>query len=84
MGLFGPSRGEVWQQLSDAIGATYTPGGFFKGDRVDARVDDWIVTLDTFTESDGKTSTTYTRLRAPFRNPSGSRGLRSNGSPCPP
>jgi hypothetical protein len=73
MGFFGPSKADIWQQLSDSIGATFTAGGFLKGDRVDASVGEWIVTLDTYTMSDGKTSVTMTRMRAPYSNPTGMR-----------
>jgi hypothetical protein len=68
MGLFGPSKREVWQQLADEINANYIHGGFWKGDKVQAQVDNWLVVLDTYTVSHGKTSTTYTRMRAPFIN----------------
>ena len=68
MGLFGPSKKEVWQQLSEEIQADYIEGGFWKGDKIQAHVDNWIVVLDTYTVSNGKSSTTYTRMRAPFIN----------------
>jgi hypothetical protein len=68
MGLFGPSKKEVWQQLADEINAEYIDGGFWRGDKVQAQVDNWIVVLDTYTVSNGKSSTTYTRMRAPFIN----------------
>lgn len=70
---FGPSRNEVWRQLSAEIGATYQQGGLWKGGRIDAHHGEWIVTLDTFTISNGKTSTTYTRMRAPYVNAGGFR-----------
>jgi hypothetical protein len=68
MGLFGPSQKEIWQQLSDEIHANYINGGFWTGDKVEAYVDNWIITLDTYTVSTGKSSVTYTRIRAPFIN----------------
>jgi hypothetical protein len=68
MGLFGPSKKEVWYQLAEEINANYIDGGFWKGDKVQVRVDNWIVVLDTYTVSTGKSSTTYTRMRAPFVN----------------
>jgi len=70
---FGPSRKEIWQQFCTAIGGRYVDGGFWKGDRVEARYGEWTVTLDTFTVSTGKSSTTYTRIRAPYVNPDGFR-----------
>ena len=68
MGLFGPSKKEIWQQLADEIQADYVNKGFWSGDRVEVRVDNWIVVLDTYTVSTGKSSITYTRMRAPFVN----------------
>jgi hypothetical protein len=63
--IFGPSREETWRQLSAAIGADYVAGGFWKGDKVVARHGQWTITLDTYTESTGDTSYTYTRMRCP-------------------
>ena len=71
--MFGPSKQEVWQELCRQIGAQYIDGGFWKGDKVVAQVGPWIVTLDTYTVSTGKSSTTYTRLRAPYVNRDGFR-----------
>jgi len=71
--LFGPSREEVWSQLCDQIGAQYVSGGFWKGDKVIARYGPWTITLDTYTVSSNDTSTTYTRMRAPYVNKDGFR-----------
>lgn len=71
--LFGPSRKEIWQQLSQEVGGRFHEGDFFTASAVQARADDWIITLDTFTVSTGKSSQTYTRLRAPYFNPEGFR-----------
>ena len=71
--LFGPSRKEIWQQLSREIGGHFHEGGFLAQSAVQARAGDWIVTLDTVTHGDGKTNQTYTRLRAPYFNPEGFR-----------
>ena len=66
--LFGPSKAEVWKQLSDQIHAEFLPGSFTTADRVVAQVDTWTVTLDTVSEPVGRAMVTYTRLRAPFVN----------------
>jgi hypothetical protein len=71
--LFGPSKAEVWRKLSAEIGANFVSGGFWKGDKVLATHGEWTVTLDTFAVSTGKSTTTYTRMRAPFVNPGGFR-----------
>lgn len=71
--LFGPSRREVWRRLAGEVGGQFHDGGFFGQSAVQARTGDWIITLDTYTEGDGKTNRTYTRIRAPFFNPEGFR-----------
>ncbi len=71
--IFGPSKKEIWKSLSDQIGSEFIEGGFFSGDKVVAHVKDWTLTLDTYTVSTGKSSTTYTRMRAPYVNKDGFR-----------
>jgi hypothetical protein len=72
--LFGPSKEEIWNLLAQRIGAEFTPGGGWAGrSRVDAQVGQWVVTLDTFTVSTGKSTVTFTRVRAPFVNRDGFR-----------
>ena len=84
--LFGPSKEEIWRQLSSEIGAQYVEGGFWKGDKVQAHCGQWTITLDTYTETQHDsnssaggstmshdTATTYTRLRAPYVNKDGFR-----------
>ena len=71
--MFGPSRKEIWRQLSEEISARYVEGTFWKGDKVEATHDDWIVTLDTYAVSTGKVVIVFTRMRAPYVNPGGFR-----------
>lgn len=71
--LFGPGKEEIWRKLCAEIDGQYVDGGFWKGDAVKATHGSWTVTLDTYTVSDGKTSTTFTRMRAPFANSNGFR-----------
>ncbi len=73
MGLFGPSKDEAWRRLGEEAGAEFIEGGFWKGSKVQAHVGPWTVTLDTHTVSTGKSSVTYTRMRAPYVNPEGLR-----------
>jgi hypothetical protein len=65
-GVFGPTREEVWKELCARIGADFVEGGFWKGDKVQARFKNWTITLDTYTVSAGHTHQTFTRMRAPF------------------
>jgi len=71
--LFGPSKEEIWQQLSREISAEYRKGGFFADSKVALSHRQWQITLDTYTVSTGKSHVTYTRIRAPFVNPDGFR-----------
>jgi len=71
--LFGPSKEEIWRQLSAEIGAKFVEGGFLRGAKVQARVKQWTVTLDIYTISTGRSTHHYTRLRAPFVNADGFR-----------
>ena len=71
--LFGPSKKEIWKQLSERVHGQFVDGGFWKGDKVIAEHGGWALTLDTFAVSTGKVTIVYTRMRAPFVNPSGFR-----------
>lgn len=66
---FGPSREEIWRQLSTDIGAQYVKGGFWKGDKVEVTHGDWTITLDTYVVSTGKATFVFTRMRAAIDNP---------------
>ena len=73
MGMFGPSKDEVWRRLGEEIDADFIDGGFWKGSEVQAHVGPWTVTLDTYTVTTGHAHITYTRMRAPYVNPEGLR-----------
>lgn len=70
---FGPSRKEIWQQFCNQTGSSFIDGGFWKSDKVDATHNQWTVTLDLYVVSTGKSTITYTRMRAPYVNPDGFR-----------
>lgn len=76
-GLFGPNKTEIWRQLCTEIEGQYVEGGFWKGDKVQIHHGQWTITLDTYTQSTSSgtttSSTTYTRLRAPYVNKDGFR-----------
>jgi hypothetical protein len=71
--MFGPSKDEIWRQLSAEIDGRFVDGTWTSGARVQARHGEWQVTLDTFAVSTGKVTVIYTRMRAPYVNPSGFR-----------
>lgn len=69
--VFGPSQNEIWSQIATDIGGEYIDQGFWKTNELRYRHAEWELLLDTFTVSTGKSSTTYTRMRAPFVNKDG-------------
>lgn len=73
--LMGPSKKEIWMLLSQQIGANYCEenDGFFEKDRVELCHRNWIVTLDVHTVSTGKSTTKFTRIRAPYLKKDGFR-----------
>ncbi|MFK7906380.1 MAG: hypothetical protein AB8B69_14710 [Chitinophagales bacterium] len=60
--IFGPSKREIWEQLSKEINAQYVDHGLFTVPKVIAKHRDWEICLDTYTTDD----TTYTRLSSPY------------------
>jgi hypothetical protein len=65
--LFGSSKEEAWKRLCTDMRADFVDGGFWKGVKVELRVDDaWTITLDVFSVVRGKHRKKYTRLRVPF------------------
>ncbi len=73
--LFGPSKDEIWRQLCAEIGANFVDGGFWRGNKVQAHVKQWTVTLDIYTVSSGRSHQQFTRMRAPYVNADGFRFL---------
>jgi hypothetical protein len=70
---FGPSREEIWRQLSEAVDSCYAAGRFASSDRVEVDYGEWTLTLDIYTVSTSTTTAGFTRMRAPFVNPDGFR-----------
>lgn len=67
--FFGPSKQEIWCRLATELKANYVEGGFWNGDKVQATHGEWTIILDTYTVSGGRSSVTFTRIRAPYVNP---------------
>ena len=70
--IFGPSKDEIWGQIAQDIDGEYNDAGFFGRDVLKYRHGEWEIHLDTFTRSSNsgqhQSSTTYTRMRVPFKN----------------
>jgi hypothetical protein len=56
-------------QVARDLGADYVSGGLFGTSKVVAHIQKWTVTLDIYSTSDGEHTSTYTRVRAPLKNP---------------
>jgi hypothetical protein len=64
-------RDAAWMQLASEIGAEFIKGGFFRSSKVEAHVNEWTITLDTYSVPSGDSNTLYTRIKAPFDNKDG-------------
>jgi hypothetical protein len=73
--LFGPSRKEIWTKLSEAVNAAMSPVASARATKSRWKHNDWTLTLDTYVVSTGKVTMVFTRMRAPFVNPTGFRFL---------
>ncbi len=62
------SRDSAWEELAQSMGARFLPGGLFKSSRVEARVRQWVLLLDSYSVPSGDSSTTYTRIRSNIPN----------------
>ena len=71
MKFFGPSKKEVWAQMAQEVNGEYIDEGFWRGGRVEVVYKNWVLNLDTYTVHTGKSSVTFTRMRAPFVNKDG-------------
>lgn len=65
---FRNSKKEIWKQLAEELGGIHEDTKLGKPGLVRAWHQDWEVVLDTYTVSNGKSSVTYTRIRAPYVN----------------
>ena len=64
------ARQQAWSELAARTGLTFESGGLFSPMRITGAYRGHALTLDTFTRSSGKSSTTYTRIRMSVNNPS--------------
>lgn len=71
MGFFGPSKKEVWAQMAQEVNGEYIDEGFWRGGRLEVVYKNWVLNLDNYTVHTGKSSVTFTRMRAPFVNKDG-------------
>ena len=68
---FGRSKTEIWRQRSEEVGGTMTSS--WRGEKVQVQHEQWVLTLDTYVVMANNTPLCFTRMRAPFVNPSAFR-----------
>jgi hypothetical protein len=64
-------KNAAWKQFASEIGGEFIKGRFLRGSKVQAKIKEWPVTLDTYSVSSGDSSETYTRIKAVFENKDG-------------
>ena len=64
------ARQQAWGELATRTGLTFEPGGLLTPMRITGAYRGHALTLDTYTRSSGKNSTTYTRILLSANNPS--------------
>lgn len=62
-----PSRNEIWQTLAGEMGGVLVKNRRGKPKGVQFEAGSWQVLLDSYTQSNGDSGQTYTRVRAIFR-----------------
>ncbi len=67
MGIFGPSSKDVWREFASEIEGEFIEGGIFKAPRIESNFENWTIVIDSYSQSSGNSSQTYTRLRAPYK-----------------
>lgn len=63
--LFGSSKEESWTKFANEIGANYSDGGLWSKDQFVYKYKNWDFDFHTYTQNNGQTSSTYTKLRVP-------------------
>ena len=64
-------RDTAWKQLATELGAEFIDGGLLHSSKVQAHINQWTVTLDSYSVPSGDSSTTYTRLKSTLENKDG-------------
>lgn len=71
--FFGLDRAKAWQQFADEIGGKFTGEGWLDEKRVEAKIGEWTVVLDTVGDTVDRIPKTFTRMRAAYRSVDGFR-----------
>lgn len=71
MGIFGPSRDEIWQSIASTTNGKFIKGKLFKTSCVEYTYEPWTFYLDDYSIQASNAPLIYTRLRATFINKKG-------------
>lgn len=66
--FFGKKRKAIWKSFAEEVNGEFVEGNFWRRYRIEIPHDLWTLYIDTYTVSNGKSSTTYTRVYAPYRS----------------
>lgn len=69
--IFGAKQKEIWIQFAEEIDGDFIEEGLLKAPKVVGRFENWIITLDTYTEFNGKTGAVCTRMRTQYSDKDG-------------
>ena len=69
--FFRQRQNDSWKKLASDLGGEFVAGGFFRSGKIRVSAGTSLITIDTYSVPSGDSSTTYTRLCAPFQTPDG-------------
>ncbi len=66
MGILKNNKNIVWKEFAEEIKGEFIEENGFIPSKVIVKNENWNIVFDTYSVSDGRTNTTYTRVRVPF------------------
>ncbi|WBW97015.1 hypothetical protein [Oceanirhabdus sp. W0125-5] len=66
MGIFKNKKDMVWKEFAEEMKGQFIEKDGFRPSKVILKNGNWNIVFDTYTVSDGRTNTKYTRVRVPF------------------
>ncbi|MCM1991586.1 hypothetical protein [Oceanirhabdus seepicola] len=66
MGIFKNNKDIVWKEFAEDVEGQFIEKDGFRPSKVIIKNENWNIVFDTYTVSDGRANTTYTRVRVPF------------------
>jgi len=66
VGIFKNNKDIVWKEFAEEVKGEFIEKDGFRPSKVIVKNENWNIVFDTYSVSDGRTNTTYTRVRVPF------------------